>query len=373
MRITLPLTLCSLAVSLALAAEPPSTTTITLHPDHALPERLAQAVDSVNAGRTHVIAFGPGEFEIQRPLEFHLRFGHPGLRIHGAGPGLTRLVVRNADAGIRAHLDTSIRRSKASPSLTIDNLSLLAADKCGTAIDLRRGDPDHRGGIAAKTIHNLMIEGRDGSWTTGIQADDLAFCTFRDLTMRFSGRSGTGIHLSGENSPVDHHIAGLRILGGTTGILVTGTIEGVYINQTTMIGTDVGIHWNTSSHEPLLALSGSHINARTSCVRANNLLQPIITGNLFYQADSDTPWTGLAILPEKPTSYDLLQISNNTFHGDPKHTAANIGLDIHAASSGVISGNIFSALDTGIRLGKQAADLAPTGSVFKNTATRISR
>ncbi len=367
-----PFLLMGIALLLASAVQADEKSTIVLKPDDDFPTQLAAAVAAVNTGQTKVLAFAPGEFLIEHPIEFRLRFGHPGLRIRGAGAGITRLVFKEVEAGLRAHLDTGITRRETNPALTIDDLSLIASGTCGTAIDLLPGAPDHRGGVAPKSFRNLTIEGKNGTWRTGIRADDLAFCTFRDITLRLAREDCTGIYLSGKSSPVDHHFDGIRILGGSTGIRVTGTVEGVYLNQITMIGTDIGIDWDTESHEPLLALSGSHINARSCCVRANHLLQALITGNLFYQADPKLPWSGITIRTARPTAYDLHQISNNTFHGHPKHSENNTGLDIAAASSAVIAGNIFSALDTGIRLGQQATELKPSDSVFKDTTTEIA-
>lgn len=345
---------------------------VTLHPSGQLTTQLEEAVASVNSGKVTAITFGPGDFEIDQALEFKLPFGHPGLRIQGSGPGITRLIFKKAN-GIQASLETGLTARQRNPSILIENLSLVANGKCAAAISLKPGDSEHRGGVASKTIRNITIEGQQGSWTTGIVVDDLTFCTFRDLILRLPGKSSTGIHLTGKSAPVDHHFDGIRILGGATGIRVTGTVEGVYLHQITMINTDIGIDWDTTGPEPLLSLSGSHINARSCCLSANKLLQPIIIGNLFYQANPELPWTGIRFSTEKPTAYDLFQISNNTFHGHPRHSEPNTGLFISAASAAVLQGNLFSHTDTGIDLGKHASHLKPTASVFKNTATSISR
>ena len=175
-----------LAVATSAAASEPQVIAIGRADD--ADKHLTQAMAAVNAGQAQVISFGPGEFQLSQPLVFHLRFGHPGLRIHGAGPGRTRLVFTDADAAIQATLDTRIPPAKTSPSISIDNLPLVASGKCGAAIDLRPGAPDHRGGVAQKSLHHLAVEGRNGSWTTGIRAEDLAFCSFRDLKAQPAGR-----------------------------------------------------------------------------------------------------------------------------------------------------------------------------------------
>lgn len=346
---------------------------IPLRPGARFPERLAAAVAAVNTNQADVLVFAPGDFDLREPLEFTKRFGHSGLRIRGAGPGITRLRCHAVDVGIRVSLDTDIRQPAGNPSFAVEDLSLIAKGECGTAIELLRGNSDKSGGTAPKIFRRLVIEGQDGRWTNGIKATDLTFCTFRDLTFRLPRENSTGIHLTGETSPVDHHLTGLRFLGGGTGIRVSGTVEGVYLTQITMIGTDIGIDWDTAGHEPLLSLSGSHINARTCCVRADRLLQPIITGNLFYQADPGKTWTGIEIRTKRATAYDLFQISSNTFHGHPRHEAASTGLFIQAAGAGVVHGNIFSAVDTGIQLGQKANELSVSGSLFRNVRTNIKR
>lgn len=345
---------------------------IVLRPGSNFDQELHAATEAVNEGRADVMQFAPGEFQIDHSLQLTKRMNEGGVRISGAGPGITKLVFSGEGTGIDVRLDTDIKNTSQEPSFRLEELSLVASGKCGTAVEVMKRDPNTRGGTSPKLFSNLVIEGaKGGSWAAGIRATDTTFCSFRDITLRLPRVDAVGIWITGTTAPVDHHLSGIRVLSADTGIKVGGNVEGVYIDQLTMIGVDVGIDWDTAGHEPLLALSGSHISARVACVRANNILQPVITGNLLYQAGGKQAWTGIDIITERATPYDLLQISNNTLHGNPNHTEPNTGISIMAGSGGVINANVFSAVDTGIRLGKQAAALKPSNNVFKNTPKHL--
>ena len=347
---------------------------VVLTPGNDFVRNLDTAIEAVNQGRVDVLHFSPGEFRISKGMKLTKRAGQGGLRITGEGPGITKLIFSCKETAIHVEVDSDVRHSSKSPSFLLQNLSMIASDKCGTAVDFSLGNQSTSGGTAIKLFSNLTIEGEaGGSWAAGIKTTDLTFCSFRDVTLRLPREGAIGIFITGKTAPVDHHLSGIRILSAHTGIKVGGNVEGVYVDQTTMIGVDIGLDWDTTGHEPLLALSSSHISARTTCIRANNLLQPVITGNLLYQAGSDTTWTGIDVTTPRSTAYDLIQISNNTFHGNPKHTVPNTGISIQAASAGAINANVFSALDVGIRLGKETTDLKPSNSIFKNTAEEIVR
>jgi hypothetical protein len=68
---------------------------------------------------------------------------------------------------------------------------------------------------------------------------------------------------------------------------------------------------------------------------------------------------------------DLLQISNNILHGNPGHKAENTGIEVNAASPGVLDGNFISAVDTSIRLGKEASGIHPTDNIFRATGREL--
>lgn len=347
--------------------------TVLLSPGNDFWASLAKAVADANAGKIDEIRFLSGEYEMPEGLVFEKKFGQGGLRISGAGVGLTRLVFKDVPTAILVRLDTDIRQTDVSPAFTIEGVTLQAQGKCGTAVQLERRDQTRQGGIAEKRFSDLAIEGKGGSWDMGIKVIDVTFCTFRDITLRTQNPKGTGISITGQNAPVDNHLTGVRILGCHTGIKVGGNVEGVYVQQATIIGIDIGIDWDTDSFEPLLAVTGSHISAQSVCIRANNLLQPIISGNLLYQSGNEGSWCGIQIRSKQATGYDLLQISNNILHGDPSHKAENTGIEVNAASAGVLDGNIFSEVDTGIRLGKDASGINPTDNVFRATDKELVR
>lgn len=97
---------------------PPSLERTTLvSPGRDFAQSIAKAVADANAGKTDEIRFLPGEYEMPGGLVIEKKFGQRGLRISGAGAGLTRLVFHDGQTAILVRLDTDIRQSAASPAL----------------------------------------------------------------------------------------------------------------------------------------------------------------------------------------------------------------------------------------------------------------
>ena len=343
---------------------------ITIFPGPTASEQIDKATEAAESNTIHTIRFAAGDFHLSVPIRVHKKYGENGIRIEGAGPGLTRLYFSSVKTAIEIILDTGRPQAHRLPSCSVADMTLVAMNDCGTAIKLTKGDNHPTGGISHKILQNLMIltepGKKAGSWEKGIHVNELTFVTISNLTTRLPSGKGIAILLEGNNNPVDHHLDAIRINQGGVGIEVRGNTEGVYCSHLTMIGPDVGIRWATTSWEPLLLLTASHINAKSCCVELNNILQPLISANSFYQVDPEHPWTAVAILTEKSTPYDLIQISNNQFHGHPGHTVPNTGISINAASSGVVGNNVFSAVDTAVHLGEEVGEIKISGSSYMN-------
>jgi hypothetical protein len=341
----------------------------SIDPNSDVDAQIEKALQAIESDLGGVLFFGVGEFHIKKGYQLTLP-EFSSFAIYGLGPGSSKLICHSLTCAFKIRIRTAITNFSSNPSVQVSGISLVARGRCGTAIHLRPDDSDQRGGVATKRFDDLEVTGLTGSdgWELGIDAEDVTFVAISNYCYRSQVGRGTGIKLHGRNDPVDHHLTSIRILGGQYGIEVSGNTEGVYITKCTMIACESGVYWHPSFEpEPLLALIGSHINSSGPCIRAERLLQPVIQGNLFYQHDTDKRWAGIQIDSTTGTPYDLLNISGNTFHGHPQATEDTFGIYIVATGGGMISGNIFSAVKTGIYLGRQCSQVSVSGVSFLNS------
>lgn len=330
--------------------------------------QIKKALKAIESDLGGILFFGIGEFNIKNNYELTLPES-ACFAIYGFGPGISKLICHSLSCAFKIRIRTGIASFSGNPSVQISGISLLAKGRCGTAIHLCPDDADQRGGVATKLLEDLEVTGQTGSdgWALGIHAEDVTFVTITNYLYRSQKGKGVGIKFSGDSNPCDQHLNSIRILGGKYGIEVEGHTEGVYMSKCTMIACESGIYWHPFEPEPLLCLTGSHINSFGPSIRAVNLLQPVIQGNLFYQHDVDKRWAGIQIESTQGTPYDLLNISGNTFHGHPAASEETFGIYIVASGGGMLSGNVFSALKTGIFLDQQCRSISVSGVSFLNS------
>jgi hypothetical protein len=278
----------------------------TIQPAGSKPvdDTVRDAVDQLLKVGGGTIYFPSGNHRLARPLNVPLPAG-VGIAIRGDGPGLTRLTFAGEQAGIVMRFSP-----QADAAVVIEGMSVLRGGRHSDSA-VRLVCEGGSSPMPRKLVRDLCVAGADGgSWALGIDAVDCTFLTIEGLD--FAG-GGTAVRLSGDHDPVDNYVSRLRVTSAKTGIEVLGASEGVYGTQSTMIGVERGVHWHTPHGEPLLSLSGCHIAASRDCVLGHNLIQPIITGNLFYQSPDggEGEWAGVRLSADRPSIYDLLQVCEN--------------------------------------------------------------
>jgi hypothetical protein len=152
-------------------------------------------------------------------------------------------------------------------------------------------------------VENVVFCGSTTSkyWGFGVDMVDCTFATVNNVSFQGESNSlatvaGVGVRIRGNGDPVDVYINQLRVWNANIGVRVSDTAEGVYISQSTMILTNIGIVWNTTAVEPLLTVDGCHIAAMQTCILGTNLVQPMICNNLFYQqAGLADNWIGIQL------------------------------------------------------------------------------
>jgi hypothetical protein len=329
------------------------------NPDDAVHDALELAIRS--GGGT--LYFPTGIYRLAKPLGIRLPPG-VGIAIRGDGPEMSRLVGDGERGGI------DVRFTPQGGAILVEGLSLLRAGHFADSA-VRLVSEGGTSPAPKKLVRDVVIGGgNNGGWACGVDAVECTFLTIDGVDFRGGGeRQGTvAIRFSGDHDPVDNYVSRLRVTSARTGIEVTGTCEGVYVNQSTMIGVERGVHWHTPHGEPLLALSGCHVAASRDCVFGHNLIQPIITGNLFYQSadGGEGEWAGIRLSADQPSIYDLLQVCDNTIHGFPKPPGPRIGIAIQNRLGGLIRGNIIQGADTGILLDEGSAEFKVLDNLVRN-------
>jgi hypothetical protein len=328
--------------------------------DDAVHDALERAIRS--GGGT--IQLPAGTYRFAKPLEIRLPPG-VGVAIRGDGPEMSRLVWEGEQGGI------DVRFTPQGGAIIVEGMSLLRAGRFADSA-VRLVSEGGTSPAPKKLVRDLVIGGANtGGWARGVDAVECTFLTIDDVDFRGGGekQGATAIRFSGEHDPVDNYVSRLRVTSAQTGVEVVGTCEGVYVNQSTMIGVERGVHWHTTHGEPLLALSGCHVAASRDCVFGHNLIQPIITGNLLYQSPDggEGEWAGIRLSADQPSIYDLLQVCDNTIHGFPKPPGPRIGIAIQSRQGGLIRGNVIQGADTGIVLDEGSSELKVLDNLVRNS------
>jgi hypothetical protein len=121
-------------------------------------------------------------------------------------------------------------------------------------------------------------------WRIGLDIMNGWWATFKNVTCYGCTADPiaalTGIILRGNSIGVTMDKVNTFFLGD--GIEAVDSCEGLSINSSHFVGVRSGIYWHTPSGEPLLNVCQSHFHASLFGIYAVNLMQSIISNNLFY-------------------------------------------------------------------------------------------
>lgn len=214
-------------------------------------------------------------------------------------------------------------------------------------------------------INNLRIS---GNWSKGIDLLNTVAFRISDVVAGL-GSATEAISIRGFST--DSTISNVSINDITSGrgaaIYIEGESEGIHVHQATVVNCTAGIYWESSSTgEPALYVSSSHINALQYCIYADKVFQLNINGNLFYAMGSGSimDWSGVYF---KNLGYDSV-ISNNIFHAYGRvGSQVDTGVIVEGGSGEtkktLISDNVFTGMTRGI----SSTGAGNTSQVFANS------
>jgi hypothetical protein len=334
------------------------------------------------------IQLGPGIYRTSAAVNISLSpSSAQAISIFGMGPRTTTLYFSNATDGL------TIWMNSISNGLNLSGMTISTGQFGGrTGINIVSpcfGTGPGVGNFGSgpqRLIDNIDLRGFDSLssgdglgnhfWATGLQIVNASFFNIRSVTIRGQrnisapwGGGGTGILItgSGANCPaLIYNITGADIERHQYGIVYGNAVQGVTVSQSNFVLNVADISCpSTSSNLEQLTVASSQFNPIWSSIvidcPLNNVL---ISGNLFFANGA----VNSMLLGGSSSRY---VISANSFVQPDKTPTAN-GVNVNGtAQAGIISGNMFFGLSTGVILGAGSRNFSVQSNIYPSTLNKI--
>lgn len=231
-------------------------------------------------------------------------------------------------------------------------------------------------------IENVQFTGsgiNNGSGTfrriaTAIHVAGLEHVRIRNVTAESDNTPGhVAVYLSAFESgglgATDVHVHHATLVNWDLGLSIAGTIEGVMLTDSAIIGCKTGVTANL--YDDLRAglfVRGNHLNCRETAIHAGNMARPIVTDNLIYlDYTASANAIGINTGTSNTQARDF-QIRGNTIirHRRQGFNASPIGILVPGSTggieSGIISDNVIVDCDVGVWLQPGSKDAFLTHS-----------
>ena len=309
-----------------------------LHDAATLAAAYARIEAQLAAGEAAALVFPPGRLVIAGSPELHVPAG-ANLALIGQA---TEIDVADGGAGLQIRVGND--PSKPETRLRAAGFQFVntAPNSGGSAIAIYGGpfSQQTRPTLSDITCRNAAPQAR--GWTNCIFAVDISLGVFSDIQGFFpnsfgSPADGTLIRLGATNAStadrsaatVDNKFTGVSLSGGFAGIWPSGHVEGIYIANSSFVGSAYGVYWGKNSPADwglYLALVNSHVNAQLRGIYTNGVFDVMVTSNLFYQPFGDRTPPPDALLPADNTQWattgvnwaaiDIQNAGNTTVNGN---------------------------------------------------------
>lgn len=273
-----------------------------------------------------------------------------GIKLTGDGENSTYLSFTNDTEGVSVALG-------AKASCEVNNITIVAASTSPSSnhIGLLINGNLYADAVGVK-VKNVTLKGnanRTTSWPIGLALTNLSNTVVDSVSVYMPDATVSsgqvGINLLGGSSSAyiaDTKISNTEIVGGNISIGVAGYAQGLYVTNSTLIGCNTGIYWNQPGTDAeLLAVSNSHINARTTGVSTTGVSWVLLTNNLILRfTNTASGWYAFFL-----ADASLSAVSNNTIYGNV--VSGETGILVTASTSGYgnqpvsIVGNVIGAIN----------------------------
>ena len=197
-------------------------------------------------------------------------------------------------------------------------------------------------------LYELSFSGTSTSyyWLYSIYLENATFASIHDIKIIDGYKRTIGIKLISVGTTyraVDTTIYNVKMTGVATGIDVSGECEGVYLSNVIIVGCTLGVNWvapaaGATGKNPLLVMTGCHINTSGTAIYVSDVAQMILTSSLLYITNSTTAASiGVWMESTSTASSENNRLSDLIIIG--------IGSRVSALSTGVKCGaNVFGVL-----------------------------
>lgn len=229
----------------------------------------------------------------------------------------------------------------------------------------------------------LPQNGFNNGWANGIYASSVSGATITDsfIVGKYNTTVGKGIYFT--NYSIDNTVVNTRVLYWDVGIQddhlgqASHGSEGLWVTACIIVNCNRGVYrgQSTGLSDPLVFVTGSHINCRVYCVYTFNIYNIVITGNLFYVQ-------GTATQTMDPNAF-CVWLDNNAPADNPVGaTVTGNGLAQLGATTqspgGVyvnlpyttVTGNVFTGFASGIVIASNNGVLG--GNQYPNCTNQIN-
>ena len=297
------------------------------------------------------------------------------VTFEGDGSGATILNFSNATDGIAFSLSNTANIHLRGMTIARTATGAVYANT-GLSLTTAQGDNAPRPGI--NTAYDVMVMGdaaRTKAWATGLNivnvTGDFTAVTVYGPNADGSTAQGVGISVAGTSLTsflVDIVFNDLSIQGCSKGLVIGDFVQGVYLDNSRIIGVDYGIYWRgVAGHSDIwLTVSNSHFNASTRGVYVFNIGQAVFSNTLTLHFHTATSLTGdWAAFEIHNTNSGM--ISNNIVFGWTAFTGTENAVLLADGNLCSVTGNVFTTLlNNGVVLSGVQSQSTITGNVGAN-------
>jgi hypothetical protein len=308
---------------------------------------VQRALDAATSG----LHFPAGTYKIAG----NITVANKSITLWGDGPGLS--IIRQTTSGGLV-FTAAATFNYAMPRCNVRGLRFEAgAANCGQAITLTKTGGSGYAGVGEVFQDVEIVPQQAGYyWTKGVRGTNVRNARFSGVTVvsnAITGQTTHGFHFDGANDPVElwfDDFCYLAVL--TTGILVEGTYEGIYLHGVNMTSVQDGLVWNGTGAQPVLHVLDSYINCQRVAVSVDMI-------SYFKIADTSFSSSGLgtgdfwAVKINRSTGnqtnagdvYNCIVIGGNGYGG---FGATENGVQLTNANTVTVHGCTFYSLVKGV-------------------------
>ncbi|HEX7911805.1 MAG TPA: glycosyl hydrolase family 28-related protein [Paraburkholderia sp.] len=322
-----------------------------------------------NTSTAICVYFPPGFYAFGSQDTYTYAASYVSVSIQGAGAGVTTLSWP-ANGGLKFVLKDG------TDSIHLNGFSMVGGTVgTGTAITLNTA-ATALASAALSTIENIDIRGANGYFGTqyfnhGIDINSVSNVNINNVNAVGPGTpAGVGLNLNGTSSVLGivYNISNSTFDQWNDGINYGPYIQGVQVTNSNFTNNNAGIFVPASeSGINQLSVSNSQFNNVQYNILANSALPDvIITGNLFLVDNSSS---GVNL---QASSY--FNITGNAFQPNSGSPSNVFGVVVNgwAVGAGIITGNMFYNLTTGIALQSTSKNVNVQSNVYNSCSANTS-